>query len=194
MKKLLINIITIVLIILAVIFVQHKFFPRIETETITVTDTFWKDTTIVEYIPDSIPVPYKVIVYETDTVKMPADSLAIVKSYLELHKDFYSTYFYKDTVQNDSLALAIIDAEISQNKPQKYTLSYFDRIPSIINNTTTIHTQNEFFIGLELGNQELSLNGLYKTKKGYIFGIGYDPLNSSFQAKGYINVSKIKLW
>ena len=192
MKKLIINIVTILIVVGAVIFLQHKYFPTVIDESTHTSDTIWKDSIQLEYYPK--PYPVYIDTSSVDTVIIPADSVAITKAYLVLHQDFYSTYFYTDTLQDDSLALAIIDAEITQNKPVKYTYNHFDRAPSIINNTTNIYVQNEFYLGLEVGQEELSANLLFKSKKGYIFGVGFDPIRSNIQMKGYININKIKLW
>ena len=189
MKNLLNNIIVILIIIGLTIFIQHKYFPNIIDNSTHTSDTIWKDSTHIEYYPKYYPV-YR----DTGSVKiveLPADSAAITKAYLELHKDFYSTYFYNDTLKNDSLAFIAIQSKITQNRPIKYTLDYINRTPSIINNTTNIYTQNEIYLGLDIGTKEFSTNLLYKSKKGYIFGVGYDPINNSIQAKGYINVNKI---
>jgi len=192
MKKLIINIVTILIIVGAVVFLQHRYFPTVIDNSTHTSDTIWQDSIQVEYYPK--PYPVYIDTSRIDTVHIPADSAAITKAYLALHQDFYSTYFYTDTLKDDSTALIKVDAEITQNKPIKYTLGYFDRTPSIINNTTNIYSQNEVFLGLDIGTQELSANLLYKSKKGYIFGVGYDPIRSNFQVKGYIKIDKLKLW
>jgi len=187
MKKLITNIITILVIVGVVIFIQHKYFPReIDISTHT-SDTVWQDSIHIEYYPK----PYPVFI-DTNKVKiitLPTDSAAITKAYLKLHKDFNSIYFYKDTLQNDSLGLGILDAEITQNRPKKYTFSYFDRTPSVINNTTNIYSQNEFYIGLN--NTAPSV--LFKSKKGWMIGGGYDLVDDRQRIKiqGYINLNKI---
>jgi len=192
MKKLVINIITILVVVGVVILLQHKYFPTVIDESTHTTDTIWQDTIQIEYYAK--PYPVYIDTSRIDTVLIPADSAAITKAYLALHQDFYSTYFYTDTLQDDSLALATIDAEITQNKPVKYNYSYFDRTPSIINNTTNIYRQNEFYIGLGTREQSLNANLLFKSKKGYIFEAGYDPFKKQFEAKGYISIKKLKIW
>lgn len=187
MKKIFINIFIIIIIIGITIFVQNKFFPTVIDESTHTTDTIWQDSIKIEYYPK--PYPVDIIVSRIDTIEVPADSAAITKAYLELHQDFYSTYFYVDTLQNDSLGLAVLGAEITQNRPIKYDFSYFDRTPSIINNTTNIYSQNEFYIGLN--NTAPSI--LFKSKKEWMIGAGYDLINKEerIRIQGYINLNKI---
>lgn len=187
MKNILSSIIVIVIIIGLTIFIQHKFFPTRIVETTHTTDTIWQDSIQIVYKPKPYPVYVEII--KTDTITLPVDSTAIAEAYLELYRDYYSTYFYTDTLQNDTLGLAILDAEISQNKPQNYTFSYFNRIPSIINNTTNIYAQNEFYIGLN--NAAPSI--LFKHKNGWMIGGGYDLINDKerIRIQGYYNLNKI---
>jgi hypothetical protein len=192
MTKWLSNILIIIGIVLCVIFLQHKFFPTIIDESIHTSDTIYQDTGKVVYVPQ--PYPIFVDTSRIDTVILPVDSAAIVAEYLALHQKYYSTYHYEDTLVDDSTMYIKINSEISQNKPLKYYVDWYDRTPTVINNTTNIYRQNEFYLGLDIGNQELSANLLFLSKKGYIFGVGYDPLNKTVQAKGYININKLKLW
>lgn len=176
----------VIVIILLVIFVQHKYFPTVIT--ITTTDTIWSDTGSISYVPN--PYPVYIDTSKTDTIVLPADSVAITKAYIKLHQDFYSVYFYKDTVVNDSNMFIEIGTKISQNKPLNYDVKYFDKTPTIINNTTNIYSKNEIFIGLN--NAAPSI--LYKSKKGWIGGVGYDLLNKDerIRVQAYIGLDIFK--
>jgi len=191
MKKYL-NIIIFIIICVGALLISRHFFPKVIIESTHTSDTIWKDSVRVEYYPKSYPV-----YIDTGSVKvieLPIDSAAITKAYIKLHKEFYSTYFYTDTLKDDTTAFIQIDAQISQNKPVKYTLGYFDRTPSIINNTTNIHSQNEFYIGARSDYGGFNVNLLYKSKKGYILTGGYNPITSKVEVGGYVKLDKIKFW
>jgi len=194
MKKLIINIITILVVVGVVIFLQHRFFPTVVNVSTHTSDTVWNDTTIIKFKTNTVWEAYYVETIKIDTIKLPVDSAAITEAYLKLYTDYHSVYFHKDTLQNDSSALAILDYEISQNKPKYKSFTNFNRIPSIINNTTNIYSQNELYVGLGTGKDELTANLLFKSKKGYIFEAGYDPFRSNFEVKGFIDIKKLKIW
>ena len=188
MKKV-VNWLIVIGVILVVIFIQHKYFPTVTT--ITTTDTIWKDSIVVEYIPKGYPV--YIDTSRIDTVYIPADTAELVARYLKLHQNYYSTYFYKDTLLNDTSAFIEVDTKISQNKTLNYKLTYFDRTPTVINNTTNVYAKNEYFVGLN----NAAPSFLFKYKKGYMVGIGYDLLNKDerFRTQVYVELDNIKkLW
>ena len=183
------NIIAFILFLLILggcLYIQWRFFPRktVRVETETMVDTIYQDTVITEYIPDPYPVE---VISPPETVKIPADTAELIKKYLALHNNYFSTYTYKDTLKDDTLAFVEVESKITQNKPIKYNLRYFDRTPSVINKEVKIYHQNEFYVGIS--NTAPSV--LFKSKKGFIVGAGYDPLNKNVQVHGYINLDKI---
>lgn len=192
MKKLLTNLIIIIIIVGIVIFMQHKYFPTIITNTIHTSDTIYQDSIIVEYIPK--PYPVYIDTSRVDTVYIPSNDSLLRILYLNLHQKYFSTYTYNDTIKNDSLAFIGLEAKITQNKPIFYKETYFDKTPSIINNTTNIYSKNEFYIGLGTREQSLNINLLLKSKNNYIFEAGYDPFKNTFEVKGFIDIKKLKLW
>jgi len=173
--------------------IRH-YFPKVETETIYKTDTLWKDSLVVEKIPN--PYPVYIDTSRIDTVYIPTDTTELINRYLSLHQKFNSVYGYVDTLKNDSIAFIEVTSKITQNKPIKYDLTYYDKTPSVINNKKVIknYSRNEVYIGVDVGNKEFSANILYKSKKDIIFGIGYDPINNSLQGKAYIKLNTPKLW
>ena len=187
MKNLITNLITILIIVGLVIFIQHKYFPTIINNSTHTSDTIWKDTVITKYVPK--PYPIYIDTSRIDTVYIPANDSILKILYLNLHQKYFSTYTYNDTIKNDSLAFMSLETKITQNKPIFYKETYFDRTPSIINNTTNIYSQNEFYIGLN--NTAPSL--LFKHKNGWIIGGGYDLLNKNERIKiqAYYNLNKL---
>lgn len=192
MKNLITNLIVIVIIVGLTIFVQHKYFPTVITNSTHTIDTVWEDTTIVEYIPK--PYPVYIDTSRIDTVYIPTNDSLLRVLYLNLHQKYFSTYTYDDTIKNDSSAFIGLEAKITQNKPIFYKETYFDRTPSVINNTTNIYSQNEFYIGLGTRDESLNVNLLYKSKNNYIFTAEYDPFKNEFGVKGFIDIKKLKIW
>ena len=193
MKKTLTN--TVIIILVAIVIgtiLDNKFNPNIVSNTIS--DTVYQDTGSVKYYPN--PYPVYIDTGSTDTVKfqLPVDSAEITKAYIELHKKFFATYFYKDTLKNDSSAFISVGTKITQNKPVSYDLIYFNKAPSVINNTTNIYSKNEIMIGIDAGENLICPNLLYKTKKGYIFGVGYNTQNNGVVFKAGININSIIKW
>ena len=172
MKKIL-NWLVVIVIIIGCLFIQRKFFPTVITTTTS--DTVWQDSI---YVFNYIPKPYPVYIDTTtvDSVILPIDSAAIVAAYLKVNKLYYSTYTYK------------------QNKPIEYNLTYLNKIPSVINNTTNIYSQNELYLGAGIGLHSFTPGLKFKHKKGYIIEGNYDVLNSSITVGAYVNINKLKLW
>lgn len=192
-----INILVIILIIAGVIFIQYKYFPTKSVTLKVEKDTIYQDTGKTKYVPKLYPV--YIDTNSIDTLILPIDSAEITEAYLKLHKQFYATYFYKDTLKNDSLAFIEIGAKITQNKPVLYTLNYFNKVPTIINNTTHIYNKNELWVGLDVGKDIICPNILFKSKKSINFGVGYNLQNEGKVIDGIIikagmNINKIKLW
>jgi len=190
MKKIL-NWLVVIVIIIGCLFIQRKFFPTVITTTTS--DTVWQDSI---YVFNYIPKPYPVYIDTTtvDSVILPIDSAAIVAAYLKVNKLYYSTYTYKDTLKNDSIAYIELTQRITQNKPIEYNLTYLNKIPSVINNTTNIYSQNELYLGAGIGLHSFTPGLKFKHKKGYIIEGNYDVLNSSITVGAYVNINKLKLW
>lgn len=188
MKKI-VNWLLVVAIIIGVIFIKDKYFPKVITTTIT--DTIWKDSITIQYIPKGYPI--YIDTSRIDTVYIPTDTAELVARYLKLHQNFYSSYLYKDTLLNDTSAFIEVETKISQNKPLNYRLTYFDKTPTVINNITNIYAKNEYFVGLN----NAAPSFLFKHKKGYMIGAGYDLLNKDerFRVQVYVELDNIKkLW
>lgn len=192
MRKTISNTLLVAGIILLVVFIQRKFFPTTITETIHTSDTIWQDTTIIKFKIDTVYKPYYVKVFQTDTVTLPVDSAGIAEAYLELYSDFYSTYYYNDTLQDDSIALAVLNYEISQNKPKYNTFKNYSKKPSVINNTTTIYANRPtLYLKGQLGVNHVAPGLMLETGKGYVFELSYDFVG---QDRGVLLEAGVPIW
>lgn len=135
-------------------------------DTIRITDTSY--ITLTKEVPSYIPKWKTKIEYIHDTTKI-IDTAYVIG-------DYYSTYFYQDSLVADSLHLYINDS-ITQNKIKLRDIKYKITIPVISNTLTVIQRKNEFYVGVGLVGGQNGINYfgpelLLRTKKKSVYGIG----------------------
>jgi hypothetical protein len=145
-----------------------------ENDTITVTDTSY--VTVTKYVPTYVPKWNVKVKYVHDTTKL-IDTAYVVG-------DYYSTYFYTDSLISDTLHLYINDS-ITQNKIQSRSLKYTLKLPTVTITNTVIKSKNEFYAGLGLVGSKTGINFfgpelLLRTKKKSVYGLGVG-INGSFE-------------
>jgi hypothetical protein len=145
-----------------------------KNDTITVTDTSY--ATITKYVPTYVPKWSVKKEYVHDTTKL-IDTAYVVG-------DYYSTYFYKDSLISDTLHLYVNDS-ISQNKIQSRSLKYTLKFPTVTVTNTVIKNKNEFYIGLGLVGSKTGINFfgpelMLRTKSKSVYGLGVG-INGSFE-------------
>ncbi|MDA8959228.1 hypothetical protein N9F64_00355 [bacterium] len=155
---------------------EGKGIAKNEPITITQTVTKWDTVTIdsLVYIPK-----WKTKI-ETihDTVPANIDTLDILK-------DYYTKYFYTDTLDLDSLGSIVINDTISRN-----SILFREIQPNIFIPTTTVTNtvfinNREFYVGFGLKGRTDQINYLggellYRTKNKQVYGAGVG-LNQDFQ-------------
>lgn len=134
--------------------------------TIRTVDTVY--TVITKEIPTYVPKWRTHIKYVHDTTET-VDTTYVIG-------DYYSTYFYQDSLINDTLCFYINDS-ITENKIKSRDLKYVMLFPTIKIHDVVIQNKNEYYIGLGLiGNQKgINYFGpefLLRTKKKDVYGIG----------------------
>lgn len=176
------NIIILVLIVIIILMQQcsgpsmgFSLFPKkdkqpimTEGSVITKIETKW-DTLKIDSLV-YVPKWRTRIVTEHDTIPTDIDTLSILK-------DYYSKYFYTDTLDLDSLGNIVINDTISKNQ-----IIFREINPNIYIPTTTIErdsliSKHEFYYGFGLaGNQnQFSYIGgelLWRSKQKKIIGAG----------------------
>ena len=145
-----------------------------KNDTITVTDTSY--ATITKYVPTYVPKWSVKKEYIHDTTKL-IDTAYVVG-------DYYSTYFYTDSLISDTLHLYVNDS-ISQNKIQSRSLKYTLKFPTVTVTNTVIKNKNEFYIGLGLVGSKTGINFfgpelMLRTKSKSVYGLGVG-INGSFE-------------
>lgn len=140
--------------------------PIITTTTITNYDTLFSTTPV--YVPKYI----KRIIHDTLFENIDTN---------EILKDYFSTYYYEDKIDNDSVKIWINDS-ISKNKIASRNLSYniiFKTKTNIITYTLTKPSpqKREFYYGFGLGLTQQGFNYIgaefmFKPKKPQLIGVG----------------------
>ena len=139
-----------------------------------------KIVTKVETRYDTLEIEKKVYVpkYQTRIVTNTVTDTVVLKSKidtLEILKDYYSKYVYKDTLKLDSLGYITIIDTITQNKIFSRNFDSQVLIP-----TTTITNDiylNKVFGGVSIGGNKSQINFLsgdllYKSKSDNVYGLG----------------------
>lgn len=135
-------------------------------DTIRTVDTVHK--VVIKEVPTYIPQWRTRIEYVHDTTRI-IDTAYVIG-------DYYSTYFYQDSLINDTLCFYINDS-ISENKIKSRNLKYIMLFPTIRIRDVVVQNKNEYYVGLGLiGNQKgINYFGpefLLRTKKKDVYGIG----------------------
>jgi hypothetical protein len=150
-----------------------KVTPSVHDTTVT-TKTVYKE--VVKEIPKYI------IKWTTKTEHIHDTTLKIDTAYVL--GDYFSTYYYKDSLKSDTLKLYIYDS-VSQNKIKNRSLKYTLTYPTVTINKNIVVDKNEFYIGLGLIGSKTGIGFfgpelLLRTKKKAIYGVGVG-INGSFE-------------
>lgn len=139
---------------------------KITTEYVQVTET----------IPEYIPQWKERIEVVIDTFTTPIDTTAILV-------DYYSKYFYKDTLNVDTFGYIVVKDTISKNKIASRNVEYNLSIPITTIEKTSYINEREWYVGLGTNINNLNYVGgelLYKNKKYQAYGLGLG-INNQFE-------------
>ena len=181
------NIILVGIILVGIVLVQRKFFP----EQVIIT----KHDTIINYKRDTIfkdkLVPYQIVVENTDTIIIPSDSSKLVAKYLELHKEYFSQYFFKDTSIVDSMGNIITSFKVTQNKVLDYKQQYSLQQKKIINTTTIANVKNSLYIGGLTEFKTITPYIIFDNKQKYQYMVGYNFNKKELTVGVSVNINRI---
>lgn len=158
-----------------------------QNDTIRIVDTTY--ITTFKEIPTYIPKWRTKIEYIHDTTRI-IDTAYVIG-------DYYSTYFYSDSLINDTLCLYIKDS-ITENKIKSRNIKYTFTLPIITITNTVIKNKNEFYWGLGLVSSKNGINFFgpelmlrTKSKNVYGLGIGVDGnLQPNLSLRTYWKIGK----
>lgn len=179
MKKLFSNIQPVLIVVLIVVIILQRScsgpsvnlnLPNNNTLTegavITKIETKWDTLTLdsLVYVPKwNIKIEYETIMQDIDT--------------LSILKDYYSKYFYSDTIDLDSFGSIVINDTITKNSIITRKVKPTLHIPTTIITRDSLITKRELYYGLGLvaNKQQFSYMGgelLYRTRRKHIYGVG----------------------
>ena len=170
-KKVFDNIQTLLIVVLVIVILMKSCGEKnIESQVTTKTK--------IEYIPVEKKVPQYIPQWKTrieteidiDTFLTKVDTSAILN-------DYYSKYYYEDTLSLDTLGYVLVKDTINKNKIVSRNIDYKLLIPKITIEKTIILNKREFYTGFGItGNIDqlnyIGVEGLYRTKKKQAFGLG----------------------
>lgn len=89
--------------------------------------------------------------------------------------DYYSTYFYNDTIKQDTSLTLYIKDSVTENKIKTRDITYTYK--QKITTNTVIKNKAEFYVGLGLTGSKTGINYfgtnlLLRTKKKQVYGVG----------------------
>ena len=141
-----------------------------------------KIVTKIETRYDTLEVEKKVYVpkYTTRVVTNTVTDTVVLKSKidtLEILKDYYSKYVYKDTLKLDSLGYITIIDTITQNKIFSRNFDSQVLIPTTTITNDIYLNKAKFFGGVSIGGNKTQINFLsgdllYKSKSDNVYGLG----------------------
>ena len=158
--------------------------PDIITETTV--DTIWGDTTPREIAVD---VPYPVF-KDTGTTRwreIDIDTMAILT-------DFFSRYYYQDTITDDSTFLCVIMDTVSQNRIADRRFIFQDLSPRVISTThVSLKKKRKLFAGGMIGGSQSAIvagGGLMlQTRRDHAYAYSYDAISKHHLITLYWKIS-----
>ena len=132
------NILILVLVLIIILMRTCSTTPSIKPKTITKTTIEYIPVT--DTVPEYIPKWREKIVVQIDSFKEPIDTTEILK-------DYYSKYYYVDTLKVDTFGFVLVKDTVSQNKISSRNIEYNISIPKITIENTTFINEREFYIG-----------------------------------------------
>lgn len=130
----------------------------IREKLITLTETIKGDSVPYVVVKEK-PVPYKVVRWDSVT---RVDTVFIIDT-IEVLNDYYSAYFYSDTLKDDTSALIVLNEQITENKIEYRELIFQNRKVTTINHHYPAN-KNKIHLGA-IG----TLNGV-SFEAGYSYG------------------------
>ena len=164
--------IIILILILIIIFLQkcQSSGTSIEKEIVTETEIVYETVEVEKEV--YIPKYKEKIVNNFDTliVKEPIDTLEILK-------DYYSKYYYQDTISLDTLGYLVINDTITQNKIYSRDFKSKINVPTTFVTNTIYLNKYKFFMGPSMtfdqrGFDDASWELLIKDKKDRVYTLG----------------------
>jgi len=174
------NYLFVLILILVIIILLQKCGNEKIKPSLLIHDTIQNiDTTyvnVIKNIPTYIPKYKTKIQYIYDSTKI-IDTVYIIN-------DYNSTYFYKDSLVNDTIHLYVSDS-ISKNKIKSRNVKYNIKYPTLTITNNVVENKNELYYGLNIAGSKQGINSfgpelMLRTKQKSSYGLGL-AINGSLQ-------------
>lgn len=194
MKKYISSLQTLLIVALAVILLLQRNCSgdkTVEPEVIVTIETKWDTVKVTQ--TEYIPKWRTKVVTEYDTVPIPLNV-----DTLEILKDYYSKYYYKDTLTLDTLGFLVLSDTVTMNRISNRSFTSNIKIPTTTITKETYLNKRELYWGLGVQGRTDQLNYLggeflYKTKNKQMYGLGVG-VNQDFvpvlSGRMYWNIGK----
>ena len=161
--------ILIVVLVAVVLFMRNCDKPT-PTEPKEIIKTRVEYINVRDTIPQYIPKWKDRVIVVTDTIKEPIDTSLVLT-------DYYSKYYYEDTLTIDTMGFVYVKDTVTQNKIVSRNLQYHLEIPKITIEKTTFINEREFYVGPTVIGNRSGLNNvgteiLMRTKKSQLYSVG----------------------
>ena len=150
--------------VVLLIYLQREFFPKTEVEYDTITNVVYKDTIIYVDSIVYVPKPYKVEV-PSEPIYIPVDCDSLKNLYINLHKDYFTSNFYLETFNIDTIGSATIDIAVKENKIDSIKFNADYRLYEKIITTTIVEKSNNWYVYGETNFNSLSVGTMYSKNK-----------------------------
>jgi hypothetical protein len=177
MKHIFKNIQTLLIVVLiGIIILMRSCSTTSPTKPKTIIKTTIEYIPVTDTVPEYIPKWSEKIIVEIDTFREPIDTTEILK-------DYYSKYYYVDTLKVDTFGFVLVKDTVSQNKIASRNIEYNINVPKITIEKTTYLNNREFYLGPSIQGNREQLNYVggelyFKTKKSQLYGVGIGVNNN----------------
>ena len=191
-----------ILILAIALFLLRGKLPMAFVKNIFNNEPIIDTVTTIEYKYDTINTELKVYIPKwKDRVVVVVDSIFIIQKEpidtMSLLRDYYTKYYYEDTIDVDTFGYIVMKDTVSKNKIEARQYVSNILIPTKIVTNNILVNKREIYLGTGITENKnfMVLNGemLVRTKKrkAYGMGIGLDNnLSPTFTAKIYWSIGK----
>jgi len=191
-----------ILILAIALFLLRGKLPMAFVKNIFNNEPIIDTVTTIEYKYDTINTELKVYIPKwKDRVVVVVDSIFIIQKEpidtMSLLRDYYTKYYYEDTIDVDTFGYIVMKDTVSKNKIEARQYVSNILIPTKIVTNNILVNKREIYLGTGITENKnfMVLNGemLVRTKKRKVYGVGIgldNTLSPTFTAKIYWRIGK----
>ena len=191
-----------ILILAIALFLLRGKLPMAFVKNIFNNEPIIDTVTAIEYKYDTINTELQVYIPKwKDRVVVVVDSIFIIQKEpidtMSLLRDYYTEYYYEDTIDVDTFGYIVMKDTVSKNKIEARQYVSNILIPTKIVTNNILVNKREIYLGTGITENKnfMVLNGemLVRTKKRKVYGVGIgldNTLSPTFTAKIYWRIGK----